>query len=186
MFDQDHQVGFSNCRDLVRVLYSDLDLSHLPPYGMHVAKFIIEILENLKLHQDTRSDTSCRSHHGESSQKKDAPGGLGTAKDQSSIMKPINPVDKGDQSIKMESWGNSNVQQVPRMVVTSSEANKDQPLARISFCFFFIFCNYPFVALEHFVRKQKIFYSYFLILFVCLSYITFFLFRSIKGPQDFN
>lgn len=58
MFDWGYQVRFSNCKALVRVLYSDLDLSHFPPFGMEVAKLIMELTTNPSLCLDMRHDTS--------------------------------------------------------------------------------------------------------------------------------
>lgn len=43
MFDQGRKVGYGNYKDLIWVLYLDLDLSCLPPFKMGVAKFIMEI-----------------------------------------------------------------------------------------------------------------------------------------------
>lgn len=46
MFNQGHQVGFSNYKDLVWVLYLDLDISCSSLSGIDVAKFIIKIAMN--------------------------------------------------------------------------------------------------------------------------------------------
>lgn len=43
IFDQGHQVGHANCQALVWVLYPSIDLSYLPPSGMDMAKFIMQL-----------------------------------------------------------------------------------------------------------------------------------------------
>lgn len=44
IFDQVHQVGYSNCQALVRVLYLSIDLDHLPSSSKDVAKFIMQLI----------------------------------------------------------------------------------------------------------------------------------------------
>lgn len=92
MFNQGHHVGYANCKDLVQVLYPDLNLSHLPPFSMDVAKFIMEIHASaLNPYQYTRSDTR-RTYHGASSQAKDSPRGSGIIKDRLPItMESVEP-----------------------------------------------------------------------------------------------
>lgn len=43
IFDEGHILGYGNYKDLIWVIYPDLDLGHLPPFNMDMVKFIMEI-----------------------------------------------------------------------------------------------------------------------------------------------
>lgn len=69
--------------------------------------------------------------HEVSSQVKDPSKGSKVIIDQALIVvKPEDLEDKGNQSIKMGSWSNSDDQQEPRVSATSFRARKDYPLVK--------------------------------------------------------
>lgn len=46
LFDQCHQVGYINCKDLIWVLYPTIDHCRLPPSSITVNMFIMELVMN--------------------------------------------------------------------------------------------------------------------------------------------
>lgn len=127
-------MGYSNCRDLVRV-YPELDLSCLPSSSMDMGKFIIKLVVDPSPHQDMRSDSSHQPCCEALSRVKDPPSGFEIARSQSSIAKPASLEDKGNQSIEMESWSDSGDQQPTKTFIIDSEA-KDYPLQEFCFALF--------------------------------------------------
>lgn len=118
MFDQGHQVGFSNCKALVRVLYLDLDLNCLPPSSIDMAKFIMKLVIDLSLCQHLSPWIIIL---GERFLRE-----LGNYKEPTTLTKGVvEPDNEGGQLSKIGSWSDSNNQQLLGMIVTASEAKEN-------------------------------------------------------------
>lgn len=159
MFNQGHQLGFSNCKALLWVFYLDLNLSRLPSSGMDMAKFIMELMANPSPCLDTGPDTF---HYGVSSQMKDSLDSSGIAKDPSpTTKKPLESENEGGQSSKMGSWSDSDDLQPPGMVIIDFGTQKNQSFIRNLFCSFFIFVVILlyFLDISHQKAMKLLFYA---------------------------
>lgn len=122
MFDWGHLVGYVNYRDLIWVLYPTIDLQHLPPSGMSISKFIMELTMNpsppwVEEHGTSHRVVLLLSGDPLESSKvvRDSP---------STTKGPIDSKNDEDQLLEVGSWSDNNDRLPPKAGITDPKARK--------------------------------------------------------------